>query len=212
MKLVTVMNFKGGCGKTFVSVILAELLMIAEKRAAVVDMDAQLNAVDYLRGMDGQNVFPALDVIASPGKAPDYKALRDYDFVVVDTPPQIITGDAIQETIKETDVFVIPICLQRHTLFGFEKTLELIPDGRPVIPVCSIGPNAKTRGKKEMLEIIKDQLRDGDGDLLPAVFLPWYDRVDENLSARNDFYYRLSDSEFEAFDALRAALFQALHI
>ena len=212
MKLVTVLNNKGGCGKTFVSVVLAELLMIAGKRVAVVDLDTQLDAVKALRMMDGENVFPDLDVIASPGEAPDYKALRGYDFAIADCPPQIITSEAIQKTIAQTDVFIIPVCLQQNSLFGFDKTLEYLPGGRPIIPVCSMGPEAKTQRKIELLQQIKDLISEGEGDLLPGVFLPWYDRVQENLFARRDFYYTLRDDEFAKFDALRAALFKALRI
>ena len=205
MKLITVLNFKGGCGKTFISVVTAELLMIAGKRCAVVDVDAHLNAVDYLRNMDGGNVFP-LDVFPMPGKEPDYHLLGGYDFVIVDTPPALLNSDPIRRTIARSDAFIIPLCLQRHTLFGFEKTLELLPEGRPVLPVCSIGPEAKTKGKQELLQLVRSQLGKGDGDLRPAVFLPWFDRVDSNLSARRDFYYGLTEKQYAHFDALRRAV------
>lgn len=213
MKVITVLNFKGGTGKTFISVVLGELLMIAGKRAAVVDMDAQLTAVDALRRMDGGNVFPLLDVYASPGKAPDFAALRGrgYDFIVIDTPPQIIDNAPIQSVIGSSDVFIVPMCLQRHSLFGFEKTLELLPEGRPVLPVCSMGPQAKTRGKRELLELVREELGEGGGDLCPAVFLPWYDRVDENISARRDFFFLLRENEYACFERLRDSLFSALN-
>lgn len=210
MKLVTVLNNKGGCGKTFCAVVLAELLMIAGKRVAVVDLDTQLDAVKALRMMDGENVFPNVDVIASPGEAPDFAALRSYDFVIADCPPQIITSAAIQATIAQTDVFIIPVCLQQNSLFGFDKTLEYLPGGRPIIPVCSMGPEAKTQKKIDLLKQVKDLIGEGEGDLLPGVFLPWYDRVDVNISARRDFFYTLREDEFAKFDALRAALFAAL--
>ena len=210
MKLVTVLNFKGGCGKTFCAVVLAQLLMIAEKKTAVIDLDVQLNAVNYLRHVNGRNVFPGIDVIPSPGAAPDREALGAYDFVIADTPPAIIQNDVISATIERTDLFIIPVTLQRNALFGFDKTLELLPDGRPILPVCSMGPQAKTRGKRELLRLVREQLEDGDGDLLPAVFLPWYDRIDENLSARRDFFFLLREEEYTSFERLRDAVLNAV--
>lgn len=206
MKLITVLNFKGGCGKTFTAVALAELLMIAKKRTALVDIDPQLNAADYLRNMDGGNVFPRLDVFPAPGKEPDYSLLGDYDFVIVDTPPALLNTPSVQRTIARSDGFIIPLCLQRHALFGFEKTLELLPEGRPILPVCSVGPIAKTKAKKELLQLVTDQLGTGDGDLLPVVLLPWLDRIDGNLAARRDFYYGLTEKQYEHFEALRRAV------
>ncbi len=211
MKLVTVLNNKGGCGKTFVCVVLAELLMIAGKRVAVVDLDTtQLDAVKALRLMNGLPVFPNVDIIPSPGEVPDYKALREYDFVIADCPSKFIGDENISKTIEQTDVFIIPITVQQNALFAYDQTVEYISDGRPIIPVCSMGPRLDTVPKRERLELIKNEIGEGWMNILPGVFLPWYDRVEENLNAQRDFYNKLREEEFAKFDALRAAVYTAL--
>ncbi len=211
MKLIAILNNKGGCGKTFVSVVLAELLMIAGKRVAVVDLDTtQLDAVKALRFENGLPVFPNLDIIPSPGEVPDYKALREYDFVIADCPSKFIGDEDIDQTIQQTDVFIIPVTVQQNALFAYDQTLEYLPDGRPVIPVCSMGPRLDTVPKRERLQLIKDEIGEGAGNVCPAVFLPWYDRVEENLNTQRDFYHNLRDGEFAKFDALRVAVLNAL--
>lgn len=51
--IITVVNQKGGVGKTFTACVLAQLFEIADKRVVVADMDTQKNSVDYLQTMQG---------------------------------------------------------------------------------------------------------------------------------------------------------------
>lgn len=211
MKTITILNHKGGVGKTFVAVVLSQLLMIDGQRVAVVDTDAQLNAVDLLRTMDGGPVFAGVDVVASPLHVPDFEALRaaGYDSVIVDTPPNLTANETIQKIAACSDLFVVPFMLNRHSLFAVERTFDLLPDGRPVLPVCSVSP-AKTKDRAEMLALVRDQLGAAAGDVLAVVFLPMYARVESNLSARRDFFYRLTENEYSAFERLRDAVRGAL--
>lgn len=212
MKIVAVANRKGGVGKTFVSCILAELMMIAGKRVAVVDLDDQLNSVEHLRKMDGTPVYPMIDVFESPEQEPDYKKLKDYDVVIVDTPPLRSSDEAVLKVIKKSDVLVIPIILNRHTVFGLENSLELLPEGKPILPVCGHVPeSALSREKKEILKLVDEQLGKDQGDLKRVVHLPWYDRVDTNLSDRRDFFYGLSEKQYEPFDQLSSALLKLIY-
>lgn len=204
MKIITVLNNKGGVGKTALACILAELLMIDGQRVAVVDLDGQLNAVDHLRRMDGGNVFPAIDVLPFPDKVPDFRALSGYDVVIVDTPPRI-EGDNVRAAISAGDLFLVPFTLSRHALFGVERTFELLPDGRPVLPICN-GGAARTKDKKELLEKVQAQLGRGAGDLRAVVAVPMYDRVDANLAARRDFFYGLREKEYSQFEPLLKAV------
>lgn len=211
MKTITILNHKGGVGKTFVAVVLSQLAMIDGQRVAVVDTDAQLNAVDFLRMMDGGPVFAGVDVLASPLRVPDFEALSaaGYDLAIIDTPPNLTANETIKRIIDASDLFIVPFMLNRHSLFAVERTFELLPEGRPVLPVCSVSP-VKTKDRAEMLSLVRDQLGAAAGDVRAVVFLPMFARVESNLAARRDFFYRLTEKEYSAFEALRDAVKDAL--
>lgn len=211
MKKITVLNYKGGVGKTFVAVVLAELFMVEGYRVAVVDTDPQLNAVDFLRNMDGGRVFENIEVVAAPALAPDFRELivRGYDLAIVDTPPNVAANASIKQTIAESDVFVVPFMLHRHALFAVERTFELLPVGWPILPVCSV-PSVRSKDKEHLLEMIREQLGQRDGCIWPVTFLPIFSRVECNLAERRDFFYRLTEKEYQAFEALRVTVANAL--
>ena len=212
MKRITVANFKGGQGKTFISCVLAELLAVEGRRVAVVDMDGQQNAVDHLRGVDGERVFDLIEPVPSPGIAPDFKALEagGCEVAICDTPPGAIMLPAVRDVLAAADVIVVPFLVYRHGLLGVERILSTLPEGVPVLPVCSCAANL-TKDKAELLEAVKAGAGVGDGDRLPVAFLPWYDRVDANLSARRAFWYGLREHEYSPFEALRVAVVQLLY-
>ena len=213
MKTITVLSDKGGVGKTFAAVVLAQLFQIAGKRVAVVDTDTQLNAVDLLRRMDGAPVFQRVEVFASPAKLPDLGKLErlGFDLAIIDTPPEIVANKVLKPVLEKTDLFIVPLVLNRHSLFAVENTLALLPAGRPVLPVCSVNAStAKTKDKAMLLELVKDKLGQRDGDVRAVVFLPYFQRVESNLSARRDFFVRLTEKEYEHFEKFYEAARRAL--
>lgn len=211
MKIITVANQKGGVGKTFSAVVLAQLAALHGRRVVVVDMDLQQNSVDLLRDMNGAPVFQNIDVLPSALKMPDLKALAGagYDLAIVDTPPQISTFSPVLAMVKKSDVFIIPFRLERHSLFGIENMIAMLPAGRPVLPVCHAS-GTLSKDREKLLHIVENQLGQKNGFILAAVILPIYSRVEFNLSERRDFYFRLTEKEFQRFEALYSALEKVL--
>lgn len=212
MKSIVVTNFKGGTGKTFVSVVLAELFMMAEKSVAVVDLDAQLNAVEYLRRGDGQRLFKNIVPIPAYDKTPDFATLGAYDVVIVDTPPRSFTDAAIRRVLGAADLVIIPLVLHRHALTAYRDLTaaenDIIPRTVPILPVCSV-PSQIPKWRREYLDALLTPESSG-GRALPLVQLPVFNRVDDNLGQKREFWYRLKESEFKPFSALYDAAAGAL--
>jgi chromosome partitioning protein len=197
--IITVVNQKGGVGKTFTACVLAQLFEIADKRVVVADMDTQKNSVDYLQTMQGLPVFPSIDVFASPDAVPNFNELRGYDVIVIDTPPQVSSAPAVLKVIARSDAFIVPFPLQRHALYGVENTIAILPAGRPVLPVCQV-PTSRTIEREKLLALVQSKLGQKNGDVMPVATLPVYSRVEFNLSERHDFFYRLTEREYEKFE------------
>ena len=75
---IVLCNGKGGTGKTTMAVLLATALAEAGKRVAVLDLDPQATATNWLGERDG-------------GKVERWKSGTVYDVVLVDTAPRLDT-------------------------------------------------------------------------------------------------------------------------
>lgn len=208
MKIITVTNHKGGTGKTFISVVLAELFMAEKKRVSVVDLDENFNAVEYLRRPDGQPEFNGISVFASAGAEPDFDALRDYDYVIVDTPPVSYTNKIVRRVMLRSDLIVCPFTLFRHAILAVQDLFAIIPPELRVLPVCSVR-GGLSKPDAELLSAVRAAFV-GGGNVAPLVEIPFYARVNTNLADKRVFWFRLSESEFERFDALRAAVVKSV--
>lgn len=211
MKNIVVTNFKGGTGKTFVSVVLAELFMTAEKKVAVVDLDVQLNAVEYLRRDDGERLFKNIVPIPAYDKAPDFDSLGGYDVVIVDTPPRSFTDATIRRALGRADLVIIPLTLHRHALTAYRDLTaenDIIPRSVPILPVCAV-PSQLPKWRQEFLDALRVSNAE-EGRTLPLVELPVFNRVDDNLGRKREFWYRLKEAEFQQLAALYDAASGAL--
>ena len=208
MKLITVTNFKGGVGKTFVSVVLAELFMAKEKRAVVIDLDRQYCAVEYLRRPDGRPEFNGVGVVPSAGRAPDFAALSGYDVAIVDTPPAAFGDPVVQSMIKQSDLVIVPFTLYRHALIGFQDMISVLAESVQVLPVVSI-ESGLSKPKSNLLSNVRTALK-GYGNVAPVVELPMYGRVDTNLGKKRVFWHGLRESEYASFEALYNSVLRLL--
>lgn len=84
-------NGKGGTGKTTMAVLLAHALAEAGKRVAVLDLDPQATATNWLRECEGTKVAK-------------YEPGSEYDAVFVDTPPRL---DTLASAIASCSLAVI---------------------------------------------------------------------------------------------------------
>jgi len=90
--VITLLNGKGGPGKTTLAVLLAAALGEAGKRVALRDLDPQATATNWLR-----ECGDSLKVL-------NYEEGADYDAVFIDTPPRV---DALAAALAGCSVAVI---------------------------------------------------------------------------------------------------------
>lgn len=102
--VISVMNQKGGVGKTMVTLALAAHTAASNGRALVVDVDPQSNAHDLTRTM----ADPGYDVVLelNPGELTRISQLRDYDTILVDCPGSL-EGDHVLDRILASSTYVI---------------------------------------------------------------------------------------------------------
>lgn len=99
---VTVWNYKGGVGKTTISLILSQTAARQGLKVLAVDLDEQKNLSEALKL--SQHNFPSIEIRNE--LHPEY-AQDDFDFYVIDTHPS--KDNNVKEAMQFADIVLIPI-------------------------------------------------------------------------------------------------------
>jgi chromosome partitioning protein len=124
--VVSVMNQKGGVGKTMLTLALAAHTAAANGRALVVDVDPQSNAYDLTNVMTepGYDVTLELD----PAELTRIRQARGYDTIIVDCPGSLEGRDVLEEVLKRSTYVLIPYPHQPETLLPTLRTARKVRD------------------------------------------------------------------------------------
>jgi len=104
MNSILVLNSKGGCGKSTISVNIASFFACWGVQVALADFDKQHSSTDWLRLRPKDNPR-ILSVSAWQG---DYHIPEEADYVIMDTPAGI-DGEIFDTLIRSANIILIPI-------------------------------------------------------------------------------------------------------
>lgn len=167
MKVVGVLNNKGGVGKTFFAVHIAWKLAEFGYRVLLIDADInQRDAVKWIsrgkvREPEGNRKYEIetnLDVFAVPVDFYfDFKNLtRGYNFVIIDGRPQ---AEVIVSFAEAIDVLVVPIAGELARVNAIDMLGEMAEflKGKVILGVVNMLP----RGQKVSMELVKRMRESG---------------------------------------------------
>lgn len=121
---------KGGVGKTTAAMLLADWLHHANKSVKVIDLDPQCSAQKWeSRSLPDYPRFP-VSVFANKGLSPYQFAtwltsLPPTDYVIIDTPPNLMSGD-LQAALHVADRVIVPFVPNVTSLDALEEMWEMI--------------------------------------------------------------------------------------
>ncbi len=121
--IISLVNQKGGVGKTTAVVNLASGLAEADYRILVIDSDPQGSVIQWQSIADRQE----FDVrhLSGPQLKNELKSLgRRYDHIIIDTPPAI--EDITRTVIEVTNLALIPIAPSPLDIWSSQETISLI--------------------------------------------------------------------------------------
>lgn len=156
MKIISLTNQKGGCGKSTIAINLAIQLALQKKRVILFDTDPQKSSYDTLKFRQDRLVT----VVAAYTNI--YQMLEKYephyDIAVIDTPPH--DTETVTISIVCSDLVLIPvqdspldIRSSKNTLEAIDKARKLNPAIKASFVLSRIQP--QTTLAKELAEILK---------------------------------------------------------
>lgn len=122
MKVIAVLNQKGGAGKTTIATHLARALQLDGQDVLLVDSDPQGSARDWAAVREDQPV--TVVGIDRPTIERDLKNLAKKDVVVIDGAPQ--AADLAVSAIKAADFVLIPVQPSPYDIWATADLVELV--------------------------------------------------------------------------------------
>lgn len=122
MKVIAVLNQKGGAGKTTIATHLARALQLEGLDVLLVDSDPQGSARDWAAVREDNPL--AVVGIDRPTIDRDLKKITKKDFVVIDGAPQ--AADLAVSAIKAADFILIPVQPSPYDIWATADLVELV--------------------------------------------------------------------------------------
>ena len=160
MKVISILNQKGGVGKTTISVNLASAIAKKGKSVLLVDADPQGSALDWFasRSDEMEPLFPVVGC-AKPNL---HKTIPDLgkgrDVVVIDGAPRVT--DLARAAIMASDLVLIPVQPSPYDVWAAEEVVKLIKEAqiyRPEIQAAFVINRkiAKTAIGREIVDALE---------------------------------------------------------
>ena len=136
---VTIWNYKGGVGKTTISLMLSETAERQGLKVLAIDLDEQRNLSEALK-LSHEN-FPSIEIRTE--LKPEY-ADEDFDFYIIDTHPT--KDETIKSAIQFADIVLIPVLPDYLSIINLRSVFEYVKS-------CGIGAEQAAIVKNAVTEL-----------------------------------------------------------
>ena len=130
--IFSVINQKGGVGKTTLSIHFADGLAKRGRKVALIDADAQNSTLLWSASRPGDTLFP---VMGMPKETlyQEIQGLREsFDDIVIDGPPRVAT--VLKAAIAAADLVLVPVKPSSLDVWAATDVVKLIEEVRTFRP------------------------------------------------------------------------------
>lgn len=122
--IISVINQKGGVGKTTLSIHIASTLALAGKKVLLIDADVQRSALDWAAAREDDPIFTVVGMPSNTIHKQVKRLESDYDYIIIDGPPRVY--DVAKSCIASSDIVLIPIQPSPYDVWSAEEVVKLI--------------------------------------------------------------------------------------
>ena len=157
MKIIAILNQKGGVGKTTLATNIATKLHLNKSKVLLIDSDPQGSARDWHAA--GSSDIPVIGIDRPTLDKDIQKIAGQFDWVVIDGAPQLT--DMAISAIKCADIIVIPVQPSPYDIWASSDLVAIIKhrqqltDGKPKAFFCISRKIASTSLSKEIAEALE---------------------------------------------------------
>jgi chromosome partitioning protein len=124
--IISVLNQKGGVGKTTLSINLASAFALADHQTLLIDADPQSSALDWQASRQADSLFPVVGMARATlhKDAPGFTAQHSH--IVIDGPPRV--NDLARSAIMASDLVIIPVQPSPYDIWAADEIVKLIQE------------------------------------------------------------------------------------
>jgi chromosome partitioning protein len=126
--IISLLNQKGGVGKTTLSVSLAASLARDGSRVLLIDADPQGSALDWAAAREGEPLFSVVGLPRPTVHKEISQIGKGFDHIVIDGPPRVT--DLARSAIMASDVVLIPVQPSPYDIWAAEEVVKLIEEAK----------------------------------------------------------------------------------
>ncbi len=129
--IISLLNQKGGVGKTTLSTHIASTLALSGKRVLLIDGDIQGSALDWAASRKADPIFNVVGISKNTIHKEIPTLSEGYDYVIIDGPPRIY--DVAKSAIAASDLILIPVQPSPYDVWAAKEVVDLINEVRDTI-------------------------------------------------------------------------------
>lgn len=124
--IFSVINQKGGVGKTTLAINLAAAFARRKMRVLLVDADPQGSALDWVAERNKDTPFPVIGIPKPILHFELPKLAEDYDLMVIDGPPRIY--EVARSAIMASNAVLLPVLPSQFDVWAADESIKLLQD------------------------------------------------------------------------------------
>jgi chromosome partitioning protein len=128
--IITLLNLKGGCGKTTLSIHIASLLALGGKKVLLIDADEQMSAVNWANCREEDPIFTVAGIPSNTLHKQVNRLSEDYDFIIIDGPPRI--SNVSKSCVVASDLVLIPVTPSPYDVWASSEVVDIYNDVKAI--------------------------------------------------------------------------------